>query len=271
MSPAIHPAAAKANLSCFHHTDWNTISAVLLLICCLNFRTDSSTFHSKFPIEPDAYGICAPAEPSKTEFHEVGGFMTKVLVCLAAALLFVSSLPAFADTFTFDSIPLGTTTPFTSASSGSTTGQFSSPDGQFQVAASFFAMLPGQVLIDFVPSTLEIVLSQPQQSVSLLFGLNTSSLSTTLNLQALLGANPVGSASATGTIPPGFFFPEGSISFSGGIFDQIRLTSAAPNFAVDTIDVTPVATTIVPEPATVSLIISGLAVIAVSRRRRSCV
>jgi len=64
----------------------------------------------------------------------------------------------------------------------------------------------------------------------------------------------VGSANATGTIPPGFGFPEGTLSFSGPTFNSVVLSTTAFNFAVDNIVVNPVVNP-VPEPST--LVMAG--------------
>src|SRR5687768_7339093 len=82
-----------------------------------------------------------------------------------------------------------------------------------------------------------------------------------------LGGTPVGSTSGTGTVPPGFTFPEGSVSFPAETFDAVRITSTAIDFAVDNINVE--ADTVMPEPGSIALTLSGLAgVVAVSRRHR---
>jgi hypothetical protein len=60
----------------------------------------------------------------------------------------------------------------------------------------------------------------------------------------------VGSAASTGTFVPGFTFPEGEISFAGGTFNRIEISSTAAGFAVDNINVTPASA---PVPGTFSL------------------
>jgi hypothetical protein len=67
---------------------------------------------------------------------------------------------------------------------------------------------------------------------------------------------------ATGVVPSGFTFPEGSLSLSGVTFKAVSLFSTAQDFAVDDIQVT----TPVPEPPSISLALVGLAgVVALTR------
>jgi len=70
-------------------------------------------------------------------------------------------------------------------------------------------------------------------------------------------------AAATGNIPTGFFFPEGSISFGGAAFDTIRLAATAPDFAIDNVAL---GTAAVPEPGTLFLCII---VVGMALRRRA--
>ncbi len=86
-------------------------------------------------------------------------------------------------------------------------------------------------------------------------------------LMAYENSTLVGQVSATGVIPPGFFFPEGTISFNGVTLNSVVLSSpATPYFAIDNVDVQPV-----PEPATMTLLASGLAGLLGSRRKRCAV
>jgi hypothetical protein len=165
--------------------------------------------------------------------------------------------------YTFDALAGGTTTTFTDTSDG-VTATFSSPDGAvFFVTGSFFASLTGNVLfdVDAAQHALDVEFSSPESFVSLLFALNGADTAT-LTLEAFLGGTLVGSVTTGGAVPIGFGFPEGAISFSGAIFDAIRLTSTAADFAIDD-----VALTAVPEPATVLLLTAGLAGAAFRRRR----
>ena len=70
----------------------------------------------------------------------------------------------------------------------------------------------------------------------------------------------VGTLAVTGSIPPGFAFPEGFATIDFGLlsFDALRFTSTAPDFAIDDLALrTPAAA--VPEPATMTLLCLGLA------------
>src|SRR5215471_12195237 len=146
-------------------------------------------------------------------------------------------------------VPFGTATPFSVANNG-ITASFSSPadPGGFQTLATFFSLGP-EVVIDPGPAgasfiALDILFSAPITSISMDFATDGSG---PLNLVALLGLGAVGATSATGTIPAGFAFPEGTISFSGLVFDGVRLNSIAdPNFAIGNVSVVPAA---VPEPS----------------------
>jgi len=185
---------------------------------------------------------------------------------LAVAL----ALPAAASPiFTFDNVVVGTAVPFSSTSEG-ITATFSSPDGPaFFVTPAFFSTLSGNVLLDADPAqhAVGVTLSAPFDVINLLFALNGPATST-FTLTALLGGLGgaiVGAATATGTIPGagGFVFPEGQIAFNGALFDAIRLTSSAQDFAIDRVALS--SPTLVPEPATLFLVALGSVVIA-SRR-----
>jgi hypothetical protein len=73
----------------------------------------------------------------------------------------------------------------------------------------------------------------------------------------------VGSASSTGEFLSGFTFPEGEIAFEGGAFNQVVISSAATDFAVDNITVNPT-----PEPGTLAPIGIGLFLLGVASIRR---
>jgi len=154
------------------------------------------------------------------------------------ALLGGLAAPASADTITFESVPLGTAVPF-SSTAGSTTATFSSPDGAVFIVGPF--VLGGNFLYDNDPALhrLDILFDQTISSVSLRFALNAQNSTQTFMLEAWSGASMVGSASATGLIPLGGILPEGIISFdsSGTMFDSVRLTSTAVDFAIDDVSV----------------------------------
>jgi hypothetical protein len=190
--------------------------------------------------------------------------MTKACMWALMGLALCSTAPA--EIVTFDNLSDFTPTPI-SVNSGSITVDFSSPQGPafFITPASVFSSLTGKVLLDSDadPNELRINFSQPVQTISLLFVLNTPVFSDALTLDAFLGGTAVGSASATGTIPPGFTFPEGTVSFSGSAFDEVRLTSPATDFGIDNVAFT----STVPEPASILLGGAGLAMLIVMKRR----
>jgi len=160
--------------------------------------------------------------------------------------------------FTFDTDTVGTNTPFTDTNNGvSATFSSSGDPGGFTITTSFFQSLTGNVLYDPGPAglsnlDLNITFSQPVIFVSLDFALDTSDTTVPLVIQE--GAY---SSSATGVIPAGYTFPEGSLSsyFYPGFTGPFILSTTALNFAVDNVYVE---TAAVPEPTTMFLLGSGL-------------
>ena len=124
-------------------------------------------------------------------------------------------------TFNFDSDAAAKATPFTDTVSGlSATFSSTGDPGGFVVLPTFFQSLTGNLLLDPGPAGLNnlpltIQFSAPQVSIRLNFGTN-SGAGVPLILNALNGATLVGTASASGTIPVGFTFPEGILTFSSG-------------------------------------------------------
>jgi hypothetical protein len=173
-----------------------------------------------------------------------------------------SSLVRGDSVFDFESDTAGTPTTFTDTIDGlSATFSSSHDPGGFVVDSAGlpapFATLSGNVLGDpgllgLGNLTLTVTFSVDVSSISLNFAVNAFS-PTAFTLNAFDSGIPVGSATATGSIPMGFSFPEGSISFSGADFDSVTLSTPAPFFAVDDIAVT---ATVIPEPG-------GLAAIGV--------
>jgi hypothetical protein len=172
----------------------------------------------------------------------------------------LACMPASGATFTFEDFALFSTTPL-STESGTITATFSSPQGAvfFVAPGDVFSTLSGNILVDSdtEQNALDILFSSPLQRFSVLFALRTSSQVDELRLEALLEGVVTGSASAQGAIPPGLSFPEGSLSFSGAIFDQVRLTSSAEDFAIDNVEATPEFVPI-PEPSSAWLGGAGL-------------
>ena len=187
--------------------------------------------------------------------------MIRLTIIAIAAL----TMTCQASVFDFESVPAGTTTPFSITEDG-ITASFSSPGtNDFFVTPGFFSTLTGNTLLvaDPGPDALFINLSQPVTDLSLRFALNAPP-SAEIMVQAMLGSDVIGSASATGTIPPMFIFPEGVLTFSAGQFDSLTISSAANDFAVDDIAVT---TSAIPEPGSLLLTAFGLAgVLALASR-----
>ena len=183
------------------------------------------------------------------------------------ALLAVSSPALRADaTFNFDSDTLGTTTPFTDTNNGvsATFSSPSDPGGFLVIGVSTFDTLTGKVLIDN-PSTnrtLAIQFSSLQSAISLDFATDSPG-GVLFDLDAFDGGTQVGSVTAIGSIPLGFTFPEGIISFSGAEFDSVVLSApTAPAFAIDNVTVTGV-----PEPTSLPVSVLALGVLALVWRR----
>ena len=199
-------------------------------------------------------------------------------MALAAVLVCAFTPGLFADTFTFTP---GYSTPFTYTVNG-LDASFSSdgPPGGFYTAYAPF-LNPLEVILLDAPSpvdlTLTIAFSAPQTSISIPFGTlsQTGPPAVPFNLTAFNGASEVGSATATGVVPPGVPLAFGGISFSGPAFDSVVLSTAASpvavyNFWLDGVTVSAAAT--VPEPSSLSLVafvgLVGFCASAIKRLRR---
>jgi len=188
------------------------------------------------------------------------------LLIKAAALLAFSAAPLQAAiVFNFEA-DTGKSTPFTDTVGGlSATFSNSGGVGGFTVGPNFLSSLSGNILFDPGPASLNnlpltIAFSAPQTNISLLFATNSVS-PVPLLLSAFMGATLVGTATASGVVPPAFSFPEGMLAFGGPAFDSVVLTSFAPDFAIDNVTVGAV-----PEPASLSLAVLGLLALAARRR-----
>jgi hypothetical protein len=165
--------------------------------------------------------------------------------------------------FNFDTDNVGTSTQFTDTSGG-ISATFSSPGdpGGFAIEPSTFQALSGNVLGDPGPAflnnlSLNISFDSKLTAISLVFATGEFGTASPLVLDAYNGSAFVGSASATGFVPNGFFFPEGEIAFVGSAFDRVVLSTVAQDFAIDNVAVAQA-----PEPGSVSMLALGLILLA---------
>jgi len=193
----------------------------------------------------------------------------RVTIRVAALCFVLAALPALRAgvvLFDFDAAPDGTSTTF-SETVGGLTARFSSPGdpGGFMIGPTFFSTLTGNVLLDPGPAglnrlVLQIDFDVPIVAISMLFATN-SSFSVPLLLTAYNQGVLVASTSASGTFFPGFFFPEGTLSLGGAVFNRVVLSTSALDFAIDNLAATPT-----PEPAGFLVAIAGLVLIGFARR-----
>ncbi len=153
---------------------------------------------------------------------------------------------------------LGAGTPLQFLAGDVTLSFSSAPDAKaFGVIGTVFATLGPVVLdnSDLVQSALTISFSKAVDVFSASFATADFDSPTPLTLTAYLGANRVGGAAATGTVPAGYIFPEGVIAFSATSFDRIVLADVlADGFAIGNIAI--------PEPGSLMLLAAGVAVLA---------
>jgi hypothetical protein len=188
-------------------------------------------------------------------------FPAMALLCAAANATTV---------FDFNADNLGTSTTFTDTVNGLAATFSSSADpGGFVVYPSMFETLTGNVLGDPGPAqandlALVINFSQNLSGITLDFATADFNTPSAFTLTAYENSNPVGLATSTGAFLSGFTFPEGEIAFAGGAFNQVVLSSTAPDFAVDNISVAGAA----PEPSGLALLGAGLLTLCVRGLRR---
>lgn len=171
--------------------------------------------------------------------------------------------------FNFDGDSPGTSTTFTDTVSGlSATFSSSADPGGFVVYPTMFETLTGNVLGDPGPAfmdnlALDISFSQDLSAIELDFATSDFITPSLFTLSAYENSDLVGSVSSTGQFLPGFTFPEGEIAFEGDAFNNVVISSAATDFAVDNINVV---TT--PEPGTLVPFGIGLFLLGISSIRR---
>jgi MYXO-CTERM domain-containing protein len=196
------------------------------------------------------------------------------IIKFAALSIGLCATATAATIFNFDADNQGTSTTFTDTVNG-LSATFSSPSspGSFSVQPSFFATLTGNVLggpLFQSNVALDINFSANLSAIDLLFATADFNTPSPFTLAAYEGNTPVGSNTLPGMFLPGFTFPEGEIAFSGANFNSVVLSTTAPNFAIDNVQVAP-GTAATPEPHSVWLAAAGLMALASSalRRRRS--
>jgi hypothetical protein len=164
--------------------------------------------------------------------------------------------------FTFDNEQFSST-PFTDTV-GNLSATFKSSGDPFTVdnGGTFFSFAANGFILLGPATTVTLTVSfiPELSSVSMNFGTVSA---TAFNLSAFENGTLVGTASVTGA-RQGFTFPEGIITFNGGVFNSIQLTTSAQGFAIDNLSADPA----VPEANSLWLFLSGAAVMFVCMRRR---
>jgi hypothetical protein len=197
-----------------------------------------------------------------------------ILKRLLGFILTASAITATAKAsivFDFNSDSLGTTTTFTNTVDG-LNATFSSPadPGGFIVYSSTFSnfvTLTGNVLGDPGPSgqdDLPLFVSFSADLNAIEFDFATADFITPspLTLDAYLNSQLVGSITETGQFLGGSF-PEGEIAFDGSAFNNIVISSLAPDFVIGNINVN----TAAPEPGLFAILGLGFAAIVFGSAR----
>jgi hypothetical protein len=204
---------------------------------------------------------------------EISG-MKKWLVPAVVGIMSLTPGLASATVYQFNFTSVGTATPLTLTNgplSVSVTG--SGDPGGFEVTPTFFPGTTGDVL--FTPGTrgqtgetLTISFNQAIQAFSSFFARDVTSQVGDLVLTAYANGKEVGSLSDQGTIPHSGEFAQGTIDFSGALFNEITLQdNTAPNFAVADLTATYSPGQPLPEPASLGVLGFGLAAMVLRRKR----
>jgi len=185
-------------------------------------------------------------------------FRTSKLLLLVALVLGTLGAARADSVFNFDSDTVGKSTSFFDTNNGVTADFVSSNGlGGFQVAPSFFKLLTGNVLLDPGPaglSNLALIIGFSSNLNSIFMDFATDSLGgVPFTLTAFENGTQVGQLSASGAVPPGFTFSEGTINFGGPTFNAVSLSSTALFFAIDNVDVKST-----PEPSSLLMLGTGL-------------
>lgn len=196
----------------------------------------------------------------------------KRLLPLAIAPAFLCAAANASTIFNFDNVTLGTETNFTNTVNGLSANFSSSADpGGFVVFPSIFATLTGNVLGDPGPAgkdnlSLDVSFSQVLSSLSLDFATADFNTPSQFTVSAYDNSTYVGSISAAGMFITGSKFPEAAIDFSGAAFNNVVISSTAPDFAVDNLNAT-----VAPEPSAWVLLTAGLLLMGISSLRRKSI
>jgi len=197
--------------------------------------------------------------------------MTRLFTGIIGVMLLAGSAAVVrADSiFNFDDLPLNTVTTFTETNNGVTATFNSSIAGTFDVETDPTGIGSGQRLIQTdtsLANNIQLTVSfggQQFQSATLPFAiLGPVAQNPQLTLQALLGGTPIGAITTATTTDLGNLpaYSGGFLSFNpGATFDSFVLTSSINGFAIDDLTVSPAAVSGVPEPASVALLLFGMA------------